>query len=114
MADITPRQHRISSVNYVLVCKLTNVHYLNLCKPVVLSLPSDDNFKSLLISLSTRLINKYLVTKVAQYFHDFGSSKRYWCDIVKPFVWYRNERASSASEERLGDGLRTETEGGEG
>ena len=96
MAEITPRQHRISSVDYVLVCNLslTYSHHLDLFKPVVLSLPSDDNLKSLLTSFSTRLTNKYLVTKVTQYFDYFRSRKtRYLCDIAKPFVWYRNESA---------------------
>ncbi|KIM68396.1 hypothetical protein SCLCIDRAFT_20314 [Scleroderma citrinum Foug A] len=112
---ITPRQYRIYSVDYALVCNLTNVRHLNSLKPVVLSLPSDDNLKSLLNSFSTRLTNKYLVTKVTQYFDYFLSRKtRYLCDIAKPYVWYRNESAGSTSEERSGDGLRAETEGDEG
>ena len=64
-----------------------------------LSLPSNDDFKSLLVSFSTQLTNKYLITRVIQYPSDtrlYGSSTitRY-CNIAKPFVWHRNEGTGS-------------------
>ena len=102
MADITPRQHKPSS--YVTACNLTDFDYFNLYKPLMLSLPSNDDLKLLLTSLSTRLTNRYLVTRAIQYSDDPGSSiVRYLCDIAKPFVWYRSENAGSASEERSGN-----------
>jgi len=114
MAGITTRQHKISSVDYAWVCRLTDVRCLDLYKPRVLSLPSNDNLKSLLTSLSTRLANRYLVTRVIQYSdYPYPSAMRYSCDIAKPFVWYRNESAGSLSEERFGNefSCRAETEG---
>ena len=88
----------------------TDVNHHILYKPLMLSLPSNDGLKSLLTSLSTRLTNRYLVTRVIECDSD-SSTLPYLCDIVKPFVWYRNESAGSALEEQSGDELRAETEG---
>ena len=109
-ADITPRQHKISSDDFVMARSPMGFDYLNIYQPLMLSLPSNDDFKSWLPSLSTRLPNRYLVTKVIQYSNDPDSSIiRYLWDIAKPFVWYRNN--STASEERSDNELRAETEG---
>ena len=73
MADITPRQHKISSADYAWVYSLTGVRHLGLYKPRgVLSLPINDDLKSLLTLLSTRLTNKYLVTGVIQFLKQYG------------------------------------------
>ena len=90
--DITPRQHKLSSEDYVMAWNRTDFRRLYLHKPLMLSLPSNDDLKSLLSSLSTRLTNRYLVTRVIRHLGDPDSSTiRYLCDIAKPFVWYRNE-----------------------
>ena len=72
---------------------------IELYKPLGQSLPSDDDdFKSLLVSSSTRLTNKYLVTRVIRCPPDprrSGSSATYWYNLAKPFVWHRNEGAGS-------------------
>ena len=106
MADITPRQHKISSMVRRKADNM-NMVYDDLHKLLMLSLPSNNDLKSLLTSLSTRLTNRYLVTRVIQYSDGPGPCV---CDIARPFVWYRNESASSASEERAGDEFRAETE----
>jgi len=112
MANIAPRQHRLSSKDLVMAPNWTDLCDLYSDKPPMLSLPSNDDPKSLLTLLSTRLTNRYLVTRVIPYSGDPDSSTiRYVCDIAKPFVWYRNEGTGSASEERSGDELTTETEG---
>ena len=91
MADITPMQHKLSSEDRMIASNWMGFP-LCLYKPLVLSLPSNDDLKALLTSLSTRLTNGYLVTRVIQYSDDPDSSIiRYLCDIAKPFVWYRNE-----------------------
>ena len=72
--------------------------FTELYKPLGLSLPSDDNFNSSLVSLSTRLTNRYLVTRVIECPPDprlYGSSTAYWYNIAKPFVWHRNEDPDS-------------------
>ena len=84
MADITPRQHNPSSTAW----NRTSFYKVYLRKPLMLSLPSNDDLKSLLISLSTRLANRYLVTRVVQY-SGHRDIMRYLYDIAKPFVWYR-------------------------
>jgi len=73
--------------------------FTELYKPLGLSLPSNDDFKSLLASFSTRLTNRYLVARVIQCppdprLHDSSITAR-WCNIAKPFVWHRNEDADS-------------------
>ena len=92
MADITPRQQNLSARAW----SRTNFRDLNFYQPLMLSLPSNDDFKSLLTELSTRLANRFLVTRVVQY-SDEHAIMRYLYDIAKPFVWYRNESAGSAS-----------------
>ena len=47
---------------------LMNVDHLTLYEPLMLSLPSNDDLKSLLTSLSTPLTNRYFVLRVIQYF----------------------------------------------
>ena len=103
MADITPRQHKLSSLT---TWTRTPHIYPNFFQLLMLSLPSNDDLKSLLTELSTRLANRYLVIRVVQYSDDPDSSiMRYLYDIAKPFVWYRNESAGSASEEWSDDEL---------
>ena len=80
-----------------------NLPYLEFYEPLMLSLPSNNDLKLLLTELSTRLANRYLVTKVVQYSSRFDPSvMKYLYDIAKPFVWYRNESAGSVSEEQSG------------
>ena len=94
MVDITPRQHKLSSEDRVMARDWTDFLPLYIYKPLMVSLPSDDDLKSLLTSLSTRLTDGYLVTRVIQYSGDPDSSIiRYLCDIAKPFVWYQNQSA---------------------
>ncbi|KIM65460.1 hypothetical protein SCLCIDRAFT_1212178 [Scleroderma citrinum Foug A] len=119
--NITPRQHVISQKggsqrdsDYVNAWRDRHVgSATKLYKPFGLSLPSNDDFKSLLTSLSTRLTNRYLVTRVIQCLPDPcqpGSSiTTPLCSIAKPFLWHLNEGAGSLSEERWGDELRAET-----
>ena len=59
---------------------------------------SNDEFKSLLVSFSARLTNRYLVTCVIECPPDphlGGSSTTFWYNIAKPFVWHRNQDADS-------------------
>ncbi|KIM56532.1 hypothetical protein SCLCIDRAFT_1220339 [Scleroderma citrinum Foug A] len=96
-ADITPREHIISEWNGhqgeggVVSTHDDPVGFIEFCKPLGLSLPSNDDFKSLLVSFSTRLTNRYLITRVIQCPPDprrSGSGTLY--NIAKPFVWHRN------------------------
>ena len=87
---------------------------LDLYKPLMLSLPSNDDLKSLLTSLSTSLTNRYLVTRIIQCPDPRKLSSNITTplyNIAKPFVWHQNKSAGSVSEERSGDGLRGETQG---
>jgi len=112
MANITPRQHKISPKDHVMAWNLTDGNFLILYKPLMLSLPNNEDLKSMLTLLSTRLTNRYLVRRVLQYSNSrHSSSITYLCDIAKPFVWYRNESAGPASEEWSGDELKAKTEG---
>ena len=115
MVDITPRQHEIFSMGRILARNPTNFRLLNLYKPLILSLPSNDDLKSLLTSCSTRLTNRYLVTRIVQCPPDRlqpGSNiTTPLYSVAKPFVWHRNKIAGSVSEERSGDELRDETTG---
>ncbi|KAL4070215.1 hypothetical protein V8B97DRAFT_1871798 [Scleroderma yunnanense] len=98
---------------------------VSLHKPLGLSLPNDLGFNSSLVSLSNRLTNKYLITRVVQcvpvpssewsshdaspyrcesmytqLFHTLVTglySTTPFCKIAKPFVWHRDEGAGSAS-----------------
>ncbi|KIM65751.1 hypothetical protein SCLCIDRAFT_1211731 [Scleroderma citrinum Foug A] len=73
------------------------------------------DLKSLLISLSTRLANRYLVTRVIQRSDDPDSNTiAYMCDIAKLLIWYRNERAVSVSEEWSSNEFSAETESDRG
>jgi len=115
MADITPRQYKISAMDRVMAWSLTDVNLLNLYKPLMLSLPSNDDLKSLLTSLSPRLTNRYLVTRIIQCPPDSlepGSNiTTPLYSVAKPFVWHRSESVGSVSDERSGDELQGETKG---
>ena len=103
MANITPRQLKISERGgrqreSDVVKAYFRGGSTELYKPLGLSLPSNDDFKSLLVSISTRLTNRYLITTVIQCPPDPrrpGSDTTHWCNIAKPFVWHRNEDAGS-------------------
>ena len=92
----------------------TDFHRFIFYNPLILSLLSNDDLKSLLTSLSTRLTHRYLVTRLIQC-SCYPDSRiiTFFCDIAKPFVWYRNESAGSPSDERLGGEMRTEAESGQ-
>ncbi|KIM50794.1 hypothetical protein SCLCIDRAFT_758059 [Scleroderma citrinum Foug A] len=104
-ANIPPRQHIISEWSgYLRESGIVRAYYTPDCftelyQPLGLSPPSNDEFKSLLVSFSTRLTNRYLVTRVIQCSADarmYGSSvTTRWCNIAKPFVWYRNKGAGA-------------------
>ena len=108
---IAPRQHGVSQKGgfqedsgRVLV--RSNVHALvALYQPFCLSLPINDDVKTLLTSLSTRSTNRYLVTRIIQCPEPLwpGSSTTYFCSFAKPFIWSRNEAADSVMEEQSGD-----------
>ena len=105
MADITPRQHNLSSTDHVVAWSGTNNDSrdngpINLFRPLMLSLPSNDDLKLLLTSFSARLTNRYLVTWVIQ-----NQDPSYY-SVAKPLVWHRNESTGSVSKERLGDEVR--------
>ena len=68
--------------------------------PLGLSLPRDDDFISLLVSFSTRLANKYLITTVIQDRYSLFSGSVILYNIAKPFVWHRNKGAGSVVEGR--------------
>ena len=92
MADIIPRQRKISPEDRVMARNRTDVNFLILYKPLMLLLPSNEDLMSLLTLLSTRLTNRYLVRRVLQYSNGHHlSTMAYLYDIAKPFVWYRNE-----------------------
>jgi len=84
-----------------------HIHNLHLHNSLILSLPSDDNFKSLLTSLSTQLANKYLVTRIVQHLPDPGQPSSnitgFLYSIAKPFVWHRNESAGSGLDKWSGE-----------
>ena len=92
-----------------------DISHLDLYKPLMLSLQSNDNLKSLLTSFSTRLTNRYLVTGIIQCPPDpcqpGANITTPLYSVAKPFVWHRNESAGSVSEERSGDELRGEKRG---
>ena len=113
MADITLRQHKLSSMDRVMAWNRTYFRHLNLYKPLMLSLPSNDDLKSLLTLFSTRLTNRYLVTRIIRCLPDPcqpGSNiTTPLYSVAKPFVWHRNQSTGSVSEERSDDELRGET-----
>ncbi|KIM69918.1 hypothetical protein SCLCIDRAFT_1207159 [Scleroderma citrinum Foug A] len=99
----------------VMACNRTNADCLILCKPMMLSLPCNNDLKSLLTSLSTRLTNKSLVTRIIQCPpgppQPSSNTTTSLYSVAKPFVWHRNESAGSVSEERSDDELRGEMKG---
>ena len=108
-ANIAPRQHKISQLggdqresDIVRAYHDSSDSSIELYKPLGLSLPSNDDFRSFLVSLSTRLTNRYLVTMAIQCppdQHWSRSSTLY--TIAKPFVWHRNERAGSVARRAM-------------
>jgi len=111
---ITPRQHEVSEKGVYQgygdrFSVFLNVHgFIPLYKPLCLSLPINDDVKTLLTFLSSRSTNVYLVTRVIQCPPDprWPSSSRSttpFCAFVKPFIWNQNAGADSMSEERSGD-----------
>ncbi|KIM59902.1 hypothetical protein SCLCIDRAFT_978836 [Scleroderma citrinum Foug A] len=100
-ANITPRQPKISErggrqreSGVVRAYDCYPDDFEDLYKPLGLSLPSNDDFKPLLVSFSTRLTNRYLITGVIQCPPDpreSGSRTTHWYSIAKPFVWHRND-----------------------
>ena len=98
--NITPRQPKISEMDgrqreygIVRAYDCYPDDFEELYKPLYLSLPSNDDFKSLLVSFSTRLVHKYLITGVIQCLpdpRDPCAPTRHWSSVAKPFVWHRN------------------------
>ncbi|KIM59681.1 hypothetical protein SCLCIDRAFT_1217613 [Scleroderma citrinum Foug A] len=84
-----------------------DVHnFLAAYKPLCLSLPSNDDVKTLLASLSTPSTNKYFVTRVIQCFPNPGwpsLSFTLLCTFAKPFISSRNEGTDFVLEEWSGD-----------
>ena len=107
--DITPRHEEVT-YSVTAQSSTPGVPDVYLEKSLVLSLPSNDDFKYSLTSFSTRLANRYLVRRMIQRPPDPdrpGSNiTTPLYSIAKPFVWYRNESVGSVSEERSGDKLR--------
>ena len=102
--NVIPRQHEMSLGDHVQTRTWAPV--LHLYKPLVLSLPSNDDLRSLLASLSIQLTNRYLVTRIIQYSKGHGSGNMaYLYSVAKPFVWYQDESAGSVSGDRSGDEL---------
>jgi len=111
---ITPRQHEVSEKggyqregSYVLA-RLNEDAFIELYKPLCLSLPINDEVKILLASLFTQSTNGYLVTRVIQCPPDprwSGSSRSTtpFCIFVKPFIWNQNAGTGSVSEGLSGD-----------
>jgi len=87
--------------------------YLDLYKPLMLSLPSNGDFTSLLTLFSTRLANRYLVTRIIQcppHPQEPGSNiTTPLYTVAKPFIWHRNESAGSMSEKWSSDESGAET-----
>lgn len=90
-ADIAPGQYEVSMHSFPLLSPVT-VDRLGL------SLPSNHTFNSLLASLSPRLPNAYLVTRVVRCFPESSgldannsSSPMSLCTIAKPLVLHRDE-----------------------
>ena len=101
--DITPRQPKISERGQWQdresdITTVSRGSLLRRSELYGLSLPSNDEFKSLLVTFSARLANKYLVTCVVERPpnpHWPGSSITYEYNIAKPFVWHRNRDADA-------------------
>ena len=136
MADISPRQHKISSMDRVEVWNDTDARHFESYKPLMLSLAINDDLKSLLTSFSTRLTDRYLVTEIIQCPPDPrqpGSNiTTPLYRVAMPFVWHRtsviihfayssysfsgidDESTGSASDEQSHDELRSEWQPNEG
>ncbi|KAL4063530.1 hypothetical protein V8B97DRAFT_1876750 [Scleroderma yunnanense] len=122
-SDATSNQHKIEQEDgYNTDGNHIEVHdserfgvSVTLYKPLGLSLQSNHDFNLLLASLSTQLVNRYLIETVI-------SSERTWvsrdffapstfdpttplCTISKPFVWHRDEGVGAASVEQSDDEL---------
>ena len=112
MADI--RKHKLPFRGWM-ASHWPDFYRVNLDNSLILLLPSNDNFKSLLTSLSTRLTNRCLVTRIIQCPPDprqpSSNITTYLYSIEKPFVWHRNESTGSGSDERSDDELQGEMKG---
>ena len=135
--DISPKQHRVDELQGYSTdsntVKVSGRGIFNrgmvLHKPMSLSLPSNDYVNSILVLLSARFTNRYLVTRVIQCdevtevpgLFGFGedtcaglfcimclivelgatamvsNARIPLCTFAKPFIWHRDENASSAS-----------------
>ncbi|KAL4070123.1 hypothetical protein V8B97DRAFT_2110139 [Scleroderma yunnanense] len=131
---ITPKRDRlkdrleddIDSDAYVTACKSMYGGKHHLYDPIISTLYNHD-FNSLLAS--TGIINGYLVRSVIEcptvppeglsgptafYRSSDGSSAIHppptWCDLVKPFAWYRYEAVDSGSEEWSSDDKSSKSE----
>jgi len=103
-ANLTQRQHKISARgghqrerDFVRAYNYFG-GFTALYKPLGLSLLSNGDFKSLLVSFSTRLTNRYLITRVIQCCPNplrpvSGTTRLY--NIAKPFIWHQNEGSGS-------------------
>ena len=99
--NITPRQHKISERDghqreRDFVGAQHYGGFTELYKPLGLSLPSDDDFKSLLVSFSSRFTNRFLITRVIQCRpNPRQASSGTLYNIAKPFVWPQSEGPGS-------------------
>ncbi|KAL4069937.1 heterokaryon incompatibility protein-domain-containing protein [Scleroderma yunnanense] len=132
-ADLTPRQYKILAkdehemTDWVLVHHGLNLSasdkFFYLYKPVGLSLPRHHHLNSLLADLSTRLTNKYLITRVVQDVSPRAPTcfiscvhcliiglvmdtnrpmiRTPLCTIEQPFVWHRDGGPGSASDPEI-------------
>ena len=104
-ADFVPVQHSVS---------ISSSPYYPRVIPdkVGWSLPDNHAFKSFLASLSARLTNAYLATRIVRLVPSGksnrclmvgtkNSSTMSLCTIAKPLVWFRDVNTGSSSMERL-------------
>ncbi|KAL4075403.1 heterokaryon incompatibility protein-domain-containing protein [Scleroderma yunnanense] len=87
---ITPRHHKIgynTDGDHVNAYSSPPDVSVTLRKPLGLSLPSHQNFNSLLASLSTRLTNRYLVIRVIQCATSTFDPTTPLCTFARPLVW---------------------------
>jgi len=101
-------------MDHVLARKRTGDCDLTLYKPLMLSLPSNDDLKSLVASFSTRLANRYLITRIIQCPPDprrpSSTITIPLYAVEKPLIWHRNESTSFVAEEWSSDESRAEME----
>ncbi|KAL4078706.1 heterokaryon incompatibility protein-domain-containing protein [Scleroderma yunnanense] len=109
---IIPKEHErrgkdgyVSDSNYVKSRGTLANTDVTLDKPLCLSLPSNHDFNSLLTSLSARLTNRYLVTRVIQCathlivgLASITDPTTLLYTIAKPLVWHQDESTHSACD----------------